>query len=294
MEIMSTKELSKYLKTNERLLYKMVQEGKIPSSRIGGKIVFTREIVDKWILENTVREQQISIAGSDDMLLRIIIDAYNGSRDGLVFYAPIGSMNGLKVLKEGGATMSCVHILDTEKKEYNLSYVQRYLGTDDYVAIHLFMREQGLCVQKGNPKGIGSLEDLSAKDITFVNRNKGCGTRLLLDYLLREKGVDTYGIKGYESAMEAHSSLETALAVLNGNTDAGFCIRHAAHVLGLDFIAIAHESFDMVVSQERFQSTQVKNFLNFFDQAELIRHVHDFTGYDMGAMGKVNYLGIKS
>jgi putative molybdopterin biosynthesis protein len=287
MEIMSTKDLSKYLKTNEKKLYKMVQESKIPSSKIGGKIVFAREIIDKWILENTAREQQIYVAGSDDMLLRKIIDAYNGSQSGLVFYAPIGSMKGLKALKENGATMSCVHVLDTEKKEYNSSYVQRYLGSDDYVVVHLFMREQGLCVQKGNPKGIGSLEDLSVNGVTFVNRNRGCGTRLLFDFLLQEKGIDPSSIKGYSREIESH--LEAGLSVLKGNADAGFCIRHAAHLLGLDFITLAHESFDMVVSKERSYSSQVRDFLNFFDQSALLHHVQDFTGYDTGRMGRVVY-----
>jgi putative molybdopterin biosynthesis protein len=289
MEIMSIKELSKYLKTNEQLLYKMVQESKIPSSKIHGKIVFTRETIDKWVLQNTAREQHIYIAGSDDPLLRTIIDAYNSRLDGIVFYAPLGAMNGLKVLKEDGATMSCVHILDIEKRDYNPSYVQRYLGTDDYVVIHLFMREQGLCVQKGNPRGISSLRDLSANGITFVNRPKGCGTRLLFDCLLQEKGIDPYGIKGYEKAIESHSEMETALTVLRGNADAGFCIRHAAHILGLGFITLAHESFDMVVPREQSYGAQVRKFLNFFDQAELVHHVQDFTGYDMGKMGQIIY-----
>jgi putative molybdopterin biosynthesis protein len=289
MEIMSIKELSKYLKTNEQLLYKMVQESRIPSSKINGKIVFTRETIDKWVLQNTVRERHIYIAGSDDPLLRTIIDAYNSRLDGLVFYAPIGAMNGLKVLKEDGATMSCVHILDFEKKDYNPSYVQRYLGAGDYVVIHLFMREQGLCVQKGNPKGIGSLKDLSQGGITFVNRPKGCGTRLLFDCLLQEKGIDPYGIKGYEKATESHSEMETALTVLRGNADAGFCIRHAAHVLGLGFVPLARESFDMVIPREQSYGTQVRSFLNFFDQAELVHHVQDFTGYDMGKMGQTIY-----
>ncbi len=289
MEIMSIRELSKYLKTNEQLLYKMVQESRIPSSRINGKIVFTREIIDKWMLQNTVREQHIYLAGSDDPLVKAIIDGYNSRLNGLVFYAPIGAMNGLKVLKEEGATMSCVHILDLEKKDYNPSYVQRYLGTGDYIVIHLFMREQGLCVQKGNPKGIASLEDLSAHGITFVNRPKGCGTRLLLDFLLQEKGIDPYSIKGYEKARESYSEMETALTVLNGTADAGFCIRHPAHVLGLSFITLAHESFDMVIPRQQSYTAQVKNFLNFFDQAELVHYVHDFTGYDVGKMGQIIY-----
>jgi len=289
MEIMSIKELSRYLKTNEQLLYKMVQKSRIPSSKINGKIVFVKEVIDKWVLENTVRERHVYLTGSDDMLLRTVIDVYNSDRDELVYYAPIGSMRGLEVLKEGGATISCVHILDIDKKDYNPSYVQRYLGTDDYVVIHLFMREQGLCLQKGNRKNIDSLEDLTAEGVLFVNRNKGCGTRLLFDYLLHEKGIDPHAIKGYERAMESHSEMETALTVLNGKADAGFCIRHAAHILGLGFTTLARESFDMVVPTERFHSTQVKSFLSFFDQAELVRHVRDFTGYDISRMGQILY-----
>ncbi len=265
----------------------MVHESNIPSSKMGGKIVFTREIIDQWILENTTRDQQIYVAGSDDIILKSIVDTYNSHRKGLVFYAPIGSMNGLKVLKDNGATMSCVHIFDTERKEYNTSYLQRYLDTDNYIVVHLFEREQGLCVQKGNPKKIASLEDLSSRDITFANRNKGTGTRFLFDYLLREKGVDSSGIKGYEK--EIKSELDTALAVLRGNADTGFCIRHAAHILGLDFIVFARESFDMVVPRQRYYSAQVKSFLNFFDQTEIVHHVQDLTGYDISRMGKIVY-----
>jgi putative molybdopterin biosynthesis protein len=115
------------------------------------------------------------------------------------------------------------------------------------------------------------------------------GTRLLLDCLLQEKGIDPYSIKGYEKAAESHSELETALTVLRGSADVGFCIKHAAHVLGLGFITLAHESFDMVIPREQSYSVRVKNFLDFFDQAELVHHIHDFTGYDLGKIGHIIY-----
>ena len=212
MEIISTKELSKYLKINEKKIYKLVQESKIPYIKIGGKIAFTKEIIDKWILENTAREQHIYIAGSDDVLLRRIIDIYNSKNIGTVFYAPVGSMNGLKILKSGSAMMSCVHILDIEKKEYNLSYIDRYLNKDDFVVIHLFLREQGIYLPKNNPNGIHLIEDIANKGVTFVNRNQGSGTRLLIDFLLHEKNIDPLAIKGYNIEVESH--LQAGLAHL--------------------------------------------------------------------------------
>jgi putative molybdopterin biosynthesis protein len=285
MEIMSARDLSKYLKVNEKKLYKLVQESRIPSMKIGGKIAFIKEVIDKWILENTEREQQILLAGSDDVLLRNIINAYNRVQGGLVFYAPVGSMIGLKALKNSSATLSCAHVFDTEKREYNTSYVDKYLGADDYMVVHLFLREQGLYVQKGNPKGITAIEDIPAKGATFRNRNRGSGTRLLLDFLLQEKGIDPHVIKGYEAESDSH--LQAALSVLKGDADTAFGIRHVAHLLGLDFIFLFRESFDMVVSKERYHSAPIKSFLGFFEQSALLHHVKDFTGYDTEKMGRV-------
>ena len=282
---MSARDLSKYLKINEKKIYKLVQESRIPSMKIGGKIAFMKELIDKWILENTEREKQILIAGSDDILLRNIIDAYNRLRGGLVFYASIGSMNGLKALKNDEVTLSCVHILDTEKREYNTSYVGKYLNTDDYVVIHLFLREQGLYVQKGNPRKINSLEDVAGGKVTFVNRNQGSGTRLLVDYLLQEKRIDPPTITGYN--VEAGSHLEAGLRVLRGDADAAFGIRHVAHMLGIDFVFQFRENFDLVISKERYHSANVKDFLAFFEQSALLHHIRDFTGYDTEKMGRI-------
>jgi excisionase family DNA binding protein len=128
MQILSAKDLSKYLKINEKKIYKLAQESKLPYTKIGGKIAFTKELIDKWLLENTNREQNIYLAGSDDILLRRIIDLYNQRRDSTVFYAPVGSINGLRLLKNATASMSCVHIFDVDKKSQDLSYLDRYLS----------------------------------------------------------------------------------------------------------------------------------------------------------------------
>jgi putative molybdopterin biosynthesis protein len=287
MEVMSAKELSRYLKINEKKIYKLVQESRIPSLKIGGKIAFTREIIDRWILENTERGEQILLAGSDDMLLRRIIDLYNGSAQSTVFYAPVGSMNGLALLKKGAATASPVHILDTQSKDYSLSYVSRHLGDGHFTVTHLFLREQGIYLPKGNPKGIRRLEDIPAKAVTVVNRNRGSGTRLLIDYLFHTLRIDPATVKGYDSEVASH--LETGLQVLTGKVDAGFGIKYVAHLLGLDFVPQFTERFDLVVPEEHYHSDPVKRLLGWFSQPQLLHHIGDFTGYDTSRMGSLIY-----
>ncbi len=285
MEILSAKDLSKYLKINEKKIYKLVQETKLPHIKIGGKIAFTKEIIDRWILENTERERQIYIAGSDDMLLTRIIDVYNAKSQNTAFYAPVGSVNGLRLLKGRAATMSSVHILDINTKAHNLSYLDRYLTKDDFVVLQLFKREQGIYVQKGNPRGVSGFQDIASKGLTFINRNQGSGTRILIDFLIHEKRIDPLTVSGYTVEVESH--LQAGLKVLRGEADAGFGIRYVAHMLDLAFVPQYNERFDMVIPAEHFHADHVKKFLTFFEQPALLNNIRDFTGYDITEMGSV-------
>ena len=285
MEILSAKDLSKYLKINEKKIYKLAQEGTLPHVKIGGKVAFTKELIDRWLLENTEREKHVLIAGSDDPMLRQVIDLFNAKNDGVIYYAPVGSINGLKLLQAKAASMSCVHILDMEKKSYTLSYIARYLSKDDYRAIQLFYRTQGLMVKKDNPKGIRSIKDLSNKGITFINRNQGTGTRLLFDFLLREQKISLSAVSGYNK--EAASHMEAGIAVLKSETDAAFGIQHTAHLLDLDFIPLFQERFDLVIPIDYFHAAQVKTFLTLFEQPALLHSIQDFTGYDLKNTGSV-------
>jgi len=290
MEILSARDLAGYLRINEKKIYKLAQESKIPHLKIGGKVAFTKELIDRWILENTEREKVVLIAGSDDLLLRKIIDTYNNEKTGVIFYAPVGSINGLRILKKNAATMSCVHILDVEKRAYTLSYMDRYLSAEGYVVVQLFFREQGLFVKKGNPKGIGSLKDIAGNDTVFINRNQGSGTRLLFDFLIGEEKIAQDRIKGY--AREVGSHIEAGLQVLGGEGDCALGIRYIANILGLDFVPLFNERFDMVIPEDHFHSVQVKSFLAFFEQQRLVHSINDFTGYDVSNTGGILYHNI--
>jgi putative molybdopterin biosynthesis protein len=285
MEILSARDLSKYLKINEKKIYKLAQESKLPYTKIGGKVAFTKELIDKWILENTTREQNIYLAGSDDILLRRIIDLYNQRNEGTVFYAPVGSVNGLRLLKDSAASMSCVHIFDVEKKNQDLSYLDRYLSKDGYIVVELFTREQGILVAKGNPKGIRGMEDIASKNVKFINRNQGSGTRILVDFLLHEKSIDPAKIQGYTLEIESH--LEAGLKVLQGEAEASFGIRQVAHMLNLDFVHQFNERFDLVIPVDQYYCGHVKTFLAFFEQPTLLHNIRDFTGYAITKIGSV-------
>jgi len=256
------------------------------------KIAFAREILDTWISQTTEREKQILVAGSDDMLFRKIVDAFNNRSDGghTIFYAPVGSLNGLGLLKTGAAHLSCVHIMDLEAKEYNATYVERFLGDRNYLVVHLYLREQGIFLEKGNPKNVQALSDIAERGLRFVNRNRGSGTRLLFDFLLHQNGIEPAAIKGYD--VEVTSHLESGLKVLQGSAEAAFGIKYVAHMLDLSFLPLFKERFDLVVPDDYSQNRSVRRLLAFFEQGTLISLAGDCTGYDLTKTGSiVNYRG---
>jgi putative molybdopterin biosynthesis protein len=285
MEILSAKELSRYLKINEKKIYQLARESKLPYTKIGGKIAFAKELIDRWITETTEQEHHLYAAGSDDPLFDRIIHDYNAKGPATIFYAAVGSLNGLRLLKKRAANISCVHIMDVEKKEYNLSYLHRYLDNGDYLVLTMYSRQQGLYLQKGNPKRVQSVEDLTEKNLTFMNRNRGSGTRLLFDFLLHEKDVPPDKIQGFDTETDSH--LHAGLKVLRGEADASFGIQYAAHVLNLHFIPLIKERFDLVMPEEYSYSDQARRLLAFFEQGKLLSYLKDYVGYDTEKSGSV-------
>jgi putative molybdopterin biosynthesis protein len=284
MEILSAKEIAEYLKINEKKIYQLVKDGEIPSTRIGGKIVFSREIIDRWIREKTEQDRNILVAGSDDPLLKRVIDIFNKTSPHVAFYAPIGSVTGLQLLKKGGASVCSVHILDVDGT-HSLSYLDRYLNKQDFVVVRLFAREQGIYLPPGNPQGIKSFRDLFVKKLRFATRNPGSGTRLLIDFLMAREGLAPASIP--LAAQEARSHLEAGIHVLSGQADAGFGIRYVSEMLKLSFIGLMHEPFDLVIPAHAWDSKAIETFLRCFDTSTLLPYMNDLKGYDVSAMGHI-------
>lgn len=284
MEILSARDVAEYLKINEKKIYQLVKDGDIPSTRIGGKIVFSREIIDRWIREKTEQDRNILVAGSDDPLLKRVIDIFNKTSAHVAFYAPIGSVTGLQLLKKGGASVCSVHLLDVDGK-HTLSYLDRYLNKQEFVVIRLFSREQGIYLPPGNPHGIKSIRDLAAKKCRVATRNPGSGTRLLIDFLAARDGLPPGTFA--PTALEAQSHMEAGIQVLTGQADAGFGIRYIAEMLKLSFISLIQEPFDLVVPAHSWDSKGIEAFLRCFDTSTLLPYMNDLKGYDVSAMGRV-------
>ncbi|MCX7857856.1 MAG: helix-turn-helix transcriptional regulator [Deltaproteobacteria bacterium] len=286
MEILSTKEIAKYLRINEKKVYALVQEGKIPHLKIGGKIGFPKELIDRWIIEKAQGEKDLLISGSDDPLFRLIIDSFNKENDeAIAFYAPVGSLKGLELLDAKRARMACCHVLDLDTGEYTPSYVKRYLKGSDFIVIELFKRRQGLLLKKGNPLGIKNLRDLATKKASFVNRNRESGTRLLFDFLLKRYKVDPESITGYEREVESH--IKAGLFVLKGLVDCSFGIEYVAYLLDLDFVPLFLERFDIVIPREIYLRPVTKSFVSYFEQPQILKIAREYPGYELEGSGRI-------
>lgn len=286
-ELLTTKELAHLLRLNEKKVYQLVREGGIPHVRITGKWLFPKWHVLRWIEERVQREEDILIAGSDDILLGRLLALYSREKypESLTFYSPVGSLKGIQCLSQHKAQACCIHLLDVETGDYNLPFLSRHLSSQQYVLINLWYRSQGLIVKKGNPLGIKGLEDVVKKQARFVNRNKGSGTRLLLEYLLGQRRFQEKRIVGFTDEVDTH--LEVALRVFFGEADVGLGIEYVTHLLLLDFIPLQEERFDLVIPKELWSTKVMKEFIGYVDPVKIRRLSRSLPGYNLRDAGKV-------
>jgi putative molybdopterin biosynthesis protein len=197
--------------------------------------------------------------------------------------ANVGSLGGLIAQKRGEAHLSGTHLLDPETGEYNVAYIRRTLGDMPVHIVTFAHREQGLIVAPGNPLNIQSIDDLPRT--RYVNRQRGAGTRVLLDYELAQRGIEPDQIDGYER--EEYTHLAVAAAVASGSADCGLGIRNAAMALNLDFIPVTHERYDLVIPAQFFELPMIQHVLALLADDEFRAAVAAQPGYDVAAMGQV-------
>jgi putative molybdopterin biosynthesis protein len=197
--------------------------------------------------------------------------------------ANVGSLGGLVAQKRGEAHLSGTHLLDPETGEYNIAYIRRTLGDMPVHVVTFAHREQGLIVAPGNPLNIQSLDDLTRT--RYVNRQRGAGTRVLLDYELSQRGIDPAQVDGYER--EEYTHLAVAAAVASGSADCGMGIRSASVALNLDFIPVTHERYDLVIPAAFVELPMIQHVLALLADDEFRTAVAAQPGYDVSAMGQV-------
>lgn len=232
--------------------------------------------VKVWMKRNVDLDRRILFQGSDDPAIQLLV-THIRRRGGDLVSRAVGSMGGLAALSRGECHLAAAHLLDDRDGSYNDSFIERFAGNEKWERVLVFYRTQGIIVQKGNPKNIRTFEDLCAKDNVFSNRQPGAGTRVLFDHLLKQAGKPPSEIKGYEQQCTTH--MEAANRVFTGLADATLGIKSAADALGLDFIPLAEEPYELVIPAKYMDHHAIAALLESLDDSEWRRTVESMGGY---------------
>lgn len=198
--------------------------------------------------------------------------------------AHVGSMGGIMAIRNNEAHIAGIHLLDENTGRYNIDFVNTYLQNVDWTLVHLAMRCQGFMVQPGNPKKIKELSDLLRPDIVYVNRQRGSGTRMLLDYELKKAGINNTHIAGYDKEVGTHMAV--AASVIGGSADVGLGVKAAAQALGLDFIPLAEEQYDLLLNFAAGDQRQ-ELILDILQSKEFRQEIEAMGGYNLSNAGKI-------
>jgi putative molybdopterin biosynthesis protein len=298
-EMLTTDDLSEYLNINKNQVYRLIKEKRLPATRVTGKWLFPRQLVDEWVTNSAKQlvchEQspeslgsRIVIAGSNDLALEALTkNIHSRHPQFTISLSNVGSLAGLNALRDGTCHIAASHLLDADTGEYNIPFVKKNYSDLKVRIVNLAHREQGLLIKKGNPLGIRGLKDLVSRKAVFINRQNGSGTRVLLDYKLKENKIDPTEISGYGTI--AHTHMEVALAVFKGSADIGMGIRAAAQILNLDFVPLANERFDLIIPNKYHSTEAVDALCKSLWQDEFKSVVTHMGGYETYDTGKTVY-----
>jgi len=319
--VLTTQEVADMLKIAKNTVYELIKRGELNSYRVGKKVrIDLKDVLEYKNRTKTIQSETVSYeskatvsnmanamnkaivsnkAATDyskqngfvicgqDILLDILSRYLQFESYGLqVLRSFTGSYNGLYALYHGEVNISTVHLWDGDSGEYNTPYVKRMLPGIPAIIIHLAARQQGFYVKKGNPKGIKGWEDLKRKDITLINREKGSGTRVLMDEHLKKLGINANSIDGYHR--ESTSHLAIASTVARGGADVGLGNEKSAlQVNGIDFIPLQIEQLDLVFKKEDLDSPEIRAIMNILNTAEFQLELEGIGGYDLTNIGKI-------
>ena len=299
-EMMNTKEVAKYLGIHEKQVYALIKSKRIPSTRITGKWVFPKKIIEEWICSNAQKgleqarqksrriEGALLASGSNDPILDMLHTYMKKTYpEFYIFSANTGSTDGLKALNLGYTDIAWSHLLDPKSGEYNIPFLSNFLPNVKPVVVNLFHRDLGFVVAPKNPLHIRGFEDLAQKGVRLINRQKGSGTRVLLDHHLKRLQIPTSKIQGYDR--EVYTHFEVGLAILSKEADVGIATIAASKLLGLPFISITQESFDMILDQSTFFQKGIQAFIEVLNSQGFRNRIEELGSYDFKNSGKILY-----
>ncbi len=302
---MDAQDVADILSIAKNTVYELVKRGELNSYMVGRKIRFTSDDVEEYIKrskkiqeadkdpENPQIEYEESISqvpgfiiSGQDIMLDVLSSWIDQQGGGLCFRSYLGSYDSLVNLYKGKVSVATSHLWDGDTGEYNLPYVKRLLPGIPATLVHLTCRTQGFFVKKGNPLDIRGWEDLIRDDITIINREKGAGSRVLLDEHLRLMGCSSKDISGYNR--ESRSHLTVATTVARGGADLAVGdMKMIKQVSGIDFIPLQKEKYDLVIKSGDMDLKQVEIMLQIIRSKEFRQEFSNMDGYDTKDMGKV-------
>ena len=293
---LNTREVAQFLDVNEKMIYALVSEKGLPATKVTGKWLFPRRLVEKWLeshitnvptsASSPLSQNTLIIVGSHDILLERAMNLFNLLYPNLLaVFGNVGSLGGLKALGRGLCHAASSHLLQDNEKEYNFDFAQQHIGDELPAVVNFCSREQGIIIARGNPQNIQSVSDLCRQGVKIANRPEGTGTRLLLDRELQKLGINGIDIEGYSDEFRSH--VDVAMAVLAGKADAAPAIKPVASLLGLDFISLRWERYDLLIAKDRFFEESVQLFLGLLHEPRFHALAENLCGYDLSSSGKM-------
>ncbi len=297
-ENMSTKEVAEYLGINEKQVYALIKAKSIPCTRVTGKWVFPKRLIDRWITTSALKEgpvidesarsasEDLYAAGSNDPVLDIVINHMkNGDPGTHIFSSVTGSTEGLRLLGTGLTDIAWCHLADPVTGEYDLKMLENLAPHKKIAIVHLFQRELGFLLHPDSKEKNMSFSIIADKELRFVNRQAGSGTRVVTDKILAEEKISRESIDGYITEVNTH--LEVGLMIISGESNTGIATSAIAKILGLKFIPLIKENFDMVVLQETFFRDEVQHFIETLNSDSFRKMVSHLGNYDFSRSGKI-------
>ena len=299
-ENMSTKEVAEYLGINEKQVYALIKTKSIPCTRVTGKWVFPKRLIDRWITTSALKDgpvidesarsesEDLFAAGSNDPVLDIVITHMkNGDPSTHIFSSVTGSTEGLRLLGSGFTHIAWCHLADPVTGEYDMEMLENLLPHKKIAIVHLFQRELGFLLPPDSKEKTMNFTIIADKKLRFVNRQAGSGTRIVTDKLLSGENITHESINGYISEVNTH--LEVGLMILSGEFDTGIATSAIAKILGLKFIPLIKENFDMVILQEAFFRDEVQAFIETLNADSFRKMVSHLGNYNFTNSGKILY-----
>ncbi len=296
-DMLTTREVAEYLGIHEKHVYRLLRQGRLPGTRVTGRWVFSRGLVKEWIEAcsreamkprrveaSSLEPHHLIIAGSDDLLLQILLREFNRRHPAmLATSAAMGSVAGLRAVQERRAHVAGVHLLDPETGEYNRTQVAAAFPNQRALLVTLAHREEGLILPRGNPRRVSKFADVVRLRLRLANREAGSGVRVLVDHLLSDHKLGKRGLPGYETELSTH--LEVATAVAEGRADVGVGALGPARGLGLEFVNLAWERYDLLTTDEAFYRKPTQVFFEMVKSNWVRQLIAKMPGYDARETG---------